>query len=94
MTVTGSQLSFRIFTCPALIIQPAQFGINVTVRSYQRNSTYNTYVGMGYVIPGMDQALVGICSGERRKVTIPPHLAYGEQGAGELLEIFQQPVNV
>ncbi|XP_026207858.1 LOW QUALITY PROTEIN: peptidyl-prolyl cis-trans isomerase FKBP10b [Anabas testudineus] len=53
--------------------------------SYQRNSTYNTYVGMGYVIPGMDQALVGICSGERRKVTIPPHLAYGEQGAGDII---------
>lgn len=50
--------------------------------SYQRNSTYNTYVGMGYVILGMDQALLGVCSGERRRVIIPPRLAYGEQGAG------------
>lgn len=39
---------------------------------------------MGYVIPGMDQALLGVCVGERRRVIIPPHLAYGEQGAGEL----------
>ncbi|KAM7381589.1 hypothetical protein PAMA_012431 [Pampus argenteus] len=53
--------------------------------SYQRNSTYNTYIGMGYVIAGMDQALLGVCSGERRRVTIPPHLAYGENGAGNVI---------
>ncbi|XP_018558769.1 peptidyl-prolyl cis-trans isomerase FKBP10 [Lates calcarifer] len=53
--------------------------------SYQRNSTYNTYIGMGYVISGMDQALLGVCTGERRRVIIPPHLAYGEQGAGDII---------
>lgn len=45
---------------------------------------------MGYVIPGMDQALLGVCSGERRRVTIPPSLAYGEQGAGKLRKLFLQ----
>lgn len=54
------------------------------IDSYQRNSTYNTYVGMGYVIPGMDQALLGVCTGQKRRVTIPPHMAYGENGAGKL----------
>lgn len=53
--------------------------------SYQRNSTYNTYIGMGYVIAGMDQGLLGVCMGERRRVTIPPHLAYGLQGAGNVI---------
>ncbi|KAF7652614.1 hypothetical protein LDENG_00094550 [Lucifuga dentata] len=53
--------------------------------SYQRNSTYNTYIGLGYVIAGMDQALLGVCSGERRRAIIPPHLAYGEQGAGNVI---------
>ncbi|XP_062234490.1 peptidyl-prolyl cis-trans isomerase FKBP10 [Platichthys flesus] len=53
--------------------------------SYQRNSTYNTYIGMGYVIAGMDQGLLGICVGEKRRVIIPPHLAYGESGAGEVI---------
>lgn len=53
--------------------------------SYQRNNTYNTYLGMGYVIPGMDQGLLGVCSGERRRIIIPPHLAYGEQGAGDVI---------
>uniref|UniRef100_G3NSQ0 peptidylprolyl isomerase n=1 Tax=Gasterosteus aculeatus TaxID=69293 RepID=G3NSQ0_GASAC len=49
--------------------------------SYQRNTTYNTYIGMGYVIAGMDQALLGVCMGEKRRVIIPPKLAYGEEGA-------------
>lgn len=40
---------------------------------------------MGYVIAGMDQGLLGACTGERRRVIIPPHMAYGEQGAGKLL---------
>lgn len=53
--------------------------------SYQRNSTYNTYIGMGYVIAGMDQGLLGVCTGERRRVIIPPHLAYGQQGAGNVI---------
>ncbi|XP_074518758.1 peptidyl-prolyl cis-trans isomerase FKBP9 [Halichoeres trimaculatus] len=53
--------------------------------SYQRNSTYNTYIGMGYVIAGMDQGLLGVCMGERRRITIPPHLAYGLQGAGGVI---------
>ncbi|KAL7830124.1 hypothetical protein SRHO_G00312510 [Serrasalmus rhombeus] len=53
--------------------------------SYQRNSTYNTYIGLGHVIAGMDKALLGVCVGERRRVTIPPHLAYGENGTGSLI---------
>lgn len=51
--------------------------------SYQRNSTYNTYVGMGYVIKGVDKALLGLCTGEKITVTVPPHLAYGGDGVGE-----------
>ncbi|KAJ8364551.1 hypothetical protein SKAU_G00133820 [Synaphobranchus kaupii] len=51
--------------------------------SYQRNNTYNTYIGMGYVIAGMDKALQGVCMGEKRRITMPPHMAYGENGAGE-----------
>uniref|UniRef100_A0A8C2WVV9 peptidylprolyl isomerase n=1 Tax=Cyclopterus lumpus TaxID=8103 RepID=A0A8C2WVV9_CYCLU len=50
--------------------------------SYSRNRTYDTYVGRGYVIAGMDEGLIGVCVGERRTVTIPPHLGYGEEGTG------------
>ncbi|XP_071765925.2 peptidyl-prolyl cis-trans isomerase FKBP10 [Centroberyx gerrardi] len=53
--------------------------------SYQRNSTYNTYIGKGYVISGMDKALQGLCMGEKRRVTVPPHMAYGENGVGDLI---------
>nr|XP_046273672.1 peptidyl-prolyl cis-trans isomerase FKBP9 isoform X2 [Scatophagus argus] len=50
--------------------------------SYSRNRTYDTYVGQGYVIAGMDEGLIGVCVGEKRTITIPPHLAYGEEGTG------------
>ncbi|CAH2302598.1 peptidyl-prolyl cis-trans isomerase FKBP10 [Pelobates cultripes] len=48
--------------------------------SYSRNSTYNTYIGMGYIIQGMDAGLQGVCIGEKRRIIIPPHLGYGETG--------------
>ncbi|XP_072417308.1 peptidyl-prolyl cis-trans isomerase FKBP10-like isoform X2 [Chiloscyllium punctatum] len=48
--------------------------------SYSRNHTYDTYIGMGYVISGLDQGLLGACMGEIRRVVIPPHLAYGQDG--------------
>lgn len=51
--------------------------------SYSRNRTYDTYIGKGYVIAGMDDGLLGVCIGEKRRITIPPHLGYGEEGRGE-----------
>lgn len=45
--------------------------------------TYDTYVGIGWLIAGMDQGLLGMCVGERRFVTMPPSLGYGENGDGE-----------
>ncbi|KAL6103202.1 fkbp10 [Pungitius sinensis] len=53
--------------------------------SYERNSTYNTFIGKGQVIQGMDKALVGLCIGEKRRITVPPHLAYGEAGVENLI---------
>ena len=40
-------------------------------------------MGSGWLIKGMDQGLLGMCPGERRKIVIPPFLAYGEKGYGE-----------
>ncbi|KAG8429284.1 hypothetical protein GDO86_020612 [Hymenochirus boettgeri] len=37
-------------------------------------------LGVGQVIKGLDIALMDMCRGEKRKVTIPPSLAYGELG--------------
>lgn len=52
--------------------------------SYSKDSTYDTYVGTGWLIKGMDQGLLGMCAGEKRSIIIPPFLAYGEKGYGEL----------
>ena len=48
--------------------------------SYYRGSTHNTYVGTGWLIPGMDKALYGMCVREKRLVEIPSDLAYGKEG--------------
>ncbi|KAM9235755.1 peptidyl-prolyl cis-trans isomerase FKBP7 [Leptosomus discolor] len=37
-------------------------------------------LGVGQVIKGLDIAMMNMCPGEKRKVIIPPSLAYGQQG--------------
>ena len=33
------------------------------------------------MIKGWDFGLIGVCEGEKRKLVIPPDMAYGDQGA-------------
>ena len=35
------------------------------------------------LIQGMETGLIGMCPGDQRVITIPPHLAYGERGDGK-----------
>lgn len=53
------------------------------LHSHTRLRTYDTYVGIGWLIAGMDRGLLGMCVGERRIITMPPSLGYGENGDGE-----------
>jgi len=51
--------------------------------SVSRNDPFKFQLGVGQVIKGWDEGLLGMCPGEKRKLTIPPHLGYGDTGAGE-----------
>lgn len=53
--------------------------------SVDRGQPFEFALGQGQVIPGWDEGVAGMKVGEKRKLTIPAKLGYGDRGAGGVI---------
>lgn len=53
--------------------------------SLDRGQPFSFNLGAGQVIAGWDQGLLNMKVGEKRRLTIPADMAYGERGAGNVI---------
>jgi len=53
--------------------------------SEEKNDPFEFTLGAAEVIAGWDQGLPGMKVGGTRRLTVPPALAYGEEGAGDTI---------
>jgi peptidylprolyl isomerase len=52
--------------------------------SYDRKQPFTTQIGVGQVIKGWDEGVIGMKVGGKRKLIIPPALGYGDQTVGSI----------
>ncbi|TDL26011.1 hypothetical protein BD410DRAFT_764295 [Rickenella mellea] len=94
-TILVSETTHKVDDCP----QQAQTGDFIKVHytgtllsngnkfdsSLDRGSPFDLTLGVGQVIKGWDEGLKGMCVNEKRKLTIPPDMAYGSRGFGSVI---------
>ena len=47
--------------------------------SVDRNEPFKFQIGVGQVIKGWEEGVLGMCVGEKRRLIVPPELGYGDQ---------------
>lgn len=75
---------------PGTAVSVHYVGVGVTSgeefdASWNRGEAFVFSLGAGHVIKGWDQGVNGMKVGGRRRLVIPPHLGYGQQGAGGVI---------
>lgn len=71
---------------PLAVFNREEHRFNLDDRSSYRHDYENlqdAVLGQDKVIDGLDEGLRGMCVGEKRRITVPPHLGHGERG-GEI----------
>merc|ERR1712212_589768 len=53
--------------------------------SRDRSEAFKFQIGVGQVIKGWEEGVLGMCVGEKRRLIVPPALGYGDQGAGDII---------
>lgn len=88
-----NELKIEIIVAGDSLSNPVESGDKVTVHytgmlldgkvfdsSVGRGTPFTTHIGVGRVIQGWDEGIVGMYAGEKRRLTIPYTMAYGERG--------------
>lgn len=97
-TASTQELKVDVVSVPEVCEQKSKIGDMLTMHytgtlddgkkfdsSFDRDQPFTFKLGAGQVIKGWDQGLTEMCVGEKRKLTIPPNLGYGDAGAGNVI---------